>query len=402
MNAASRNGPNYSRLQVFGGLRGPLADRHDVFLDITRARSPAVAEAQVRSALMTNPVSEPNAPTEAAVDAPDDVTVDVSVIMPVLNEERHLAEAVAAVLNQDFDGSLEVILALGPSTDKTDEVAAALASNDGRVRLVQNPSGRTPVGLNAALAVAAAPIVVRVDGHCELPRDYISVAVECLNRTGADNVGGVMAAEGTTPFECAVAVAMRSPLGVGGAPFHVGGEEGEAPTVYLGAFRAETLARVGGYDEGFDRAQDWEMNHRIRRSGGLVWFNPNLTVSYRPRSTVRALAKQYFQYGSWRREVMRRHPETVSLRYLAPPAAVTAIAVGSVAAVAGTRGIAPRIARLGAVAPLGYLAAVTVGGLAISRRQPAAVRPVVPLVLVTMHMSWGVGFLTSRPKLRNR
>lgn len=323
----------------------------------------------------------------------------VSVVMPVLNEERHLAEAVAAVLDQDFQGSIEVILALGPSTDRTDAVAAELAAADSRITSVANPSGRTPTALNAALAAAQADIIVRVDGHCELPRDYISTAVETLIRTGADNVGGVMAAQGTTDFENAVAVAMTSKLGVGGASFHVGGEEGEALTVYLGVFRAEALERVGGYDEDFDRAQDWEMNHRIRSSGGKIWFNPNMQVSYRPRPRLKELAKQYFQYGTWRREVMRRHRDTVQARYLAPPVAVAAMGLGTVAGLAASAGIAPRFLRIGWLAPVGYVAAITVGGLAISRGQEPAVRVRVPAVLATMHISWGVGFITSRPQV---
>ena len=325
---------------------------------------------------------------------------EVSVVMTVLNEERHLPEAVGAVLDQDFSGSIEVILALGPSSDRTDAVASALVNTDARVRTVENPSGRTPTGLNAALAVAKAPIIVRVDGHCALPKDYISTAVETLIRTQADNVGGVMAAEGTTTFEQAVAVAMTSKLGVGGAPFHVGGAEGEAQTVYLGVFRADALARVGGYDETFDRAQDWEMNHRIRATGGTIWFNPKMQVSYRPRPTLRALSRQYFQYGTWRREVMRRHPETVQARYLAPPLAVAAIATGALAGVAAQGGVAPRWLRLGWLAPVGYSAAVTVGGIAISRGEQRSVRARVPVVLAAMHMSWGAGFLTSRSKLR--
>lgn len=322
----------------------------------------------------------------------------VSVIMPVLNEEKHLAQAVGAVLTQDFGGSIEVILALGPSIDETNRVAQELAAADPRVRTVDNPTGRTPAGLNAALKLANAPIIVRVDGHCELPPDYISTAVETLARTGADNVGGVMAAEGTTDFEQSVAIAMTSRLGVGGASFHVGGEEGEVPTVYLGVFRADALDRVGGYDESFDRAQDWEMNHRIRATGGKIWFNPKMQVSYRPRATVKGLAKQYFQYGTWRREVMRRHPETVQARYLAPPTAVAMIGVGTAAALIGSA--FPRVGwlRIGWAVPVGYVAAVTTGGLAISRGSSIKVRLRVPTVLATMHMAWGVGFLTSRPQ----
>lgn len=332
--------------------------------------------------------------------APNDPIPPVSVIMPVLNEEKHLAEAVAAITGQDYPGDLQIALALGPSTDATDTVAESLQAQDPRIVLVPNPTGRTPAGLNAALAATTHPIVVRVDGHALLPKEYISTAVEVLQRTGADNVGGLMAAEGVSPFERAVACAMRSPLGVGAASFHTGGQEGPAPTVYLGVFRREALERVGGYDEAYVRAQDWEMNHRIRETGGLIWFTPAMSVTYRPRSTVRALAKQYLHYGRWRREIMRQHPSTVSARYLAPPAAVTGLAVSTAAAVAG--GLAGRRrAWWGLLPVVGYGAAVAAGGWLISRGEPTAVRMRVPVALATMHMSWGVGFLSSPADLRS-
>ncbi len=328
-----------------------------------------------------------------------DQTPPVAVIMPVLNEEQHLAESVAAITGQDYPGEVQIALALGPSTDATDEVARKLRADDPRILLVPNPTGKTPAGLNAALAATTHPIVVRVDGHALLPKDYISTAVEVLQRTGADNVGGVMAAEGVTDFERAVACAMRSPLGVGAASFHTGGQEGPALTVYLGAFRREALERVGGYDEAYVRAQDWEMNHRIREAGGLIWFTPGMEVTYRPRSTVKALAKQYLHYGRWRREIMRQHPQTVSLRYLAPPAAVTVLVAGAAAAAVGSLA-GWRHAWLGLVPALGYAGAITLGGWAIGAGEPAGVRARVPVTLATMHLSWGVGFLTSPGDLR--
>ena len=323
----------------------------------------------------------------------------VSVVMPVLDEERHLRTAVAHILEQDYPGEIEVVMALGPSTDRTDEVAGELAAADPRVRFVHNPTGATGAGLNLAVAAARHGIVVRVDGHAMLPRDYVRVAVQTLERTGADNVGGVMAAEGVTDFQRAVACAMTSPLGVGQARFHLGGEEGSVETVYLGVFRREALQRVGGYDEAFLRAQDWELNHRIRSTGGTVWFTPDLRVSYRPRSTLRALSRQYRNYGRWRRVVMAQHRGTASLRYLAPPMAVAAVTVGAVAGVVGAVG-GPGWLRAGLVLPAGYAVAVLAGSLVVGRGLPPRSRLWLPLVLATMHGSWGVGFLASPRSLR--
>ena len=290
------------------------------------------------------------------------------------------------MLAQDYPGPLEVVLALGPSHDLTDDVAAGLVAADGRVRTVPNPTGRTPEGLNAAIAASSHPVVARVDGHSSLPPGYLRTAVTLLDRTGADNVGGLMWAEGVTDVEQAVARAMTSKLGVGNARFHVGGEEGPADTVYLGVFRRSALERVGGYDVSFTRAQDWEMNFRIRETGGLVYFTPQLRVSYRPRPSLPALARQYFHYGRWRREVMREHPESVNLRYLAPPLAVLGFVGGLIAGIFWWPAFA---------LPVGYLVLVVAGAQVIGGGLSWRARLVLPAVLATMHGAWGSGFLSS-------
>src|ERR671914_2448866 len=155
----------------------------------------------------------------------------VSLVMPVLNEERHLTDAVRAILAQDYPGELEVVLAVGPSRDRTQEIAEKLAADDPRVIIVSNPSGRTPQGLNIAVKASQYSIVVRVDGHSLLPPDYIRVAVETMEETGADNVGGIMAAEGVTPFEQAVAGGVAAPVGTGDARVYYGGPPWPVDTV---------------------------------------------------------------------------------------------------------------------------------------------------------------------------
>ncbi len=318
----------------------------------------------------------------------------VSVVMPILDEERHLEHAVAQALEQDWSGPLEVVLALGPSRDGTDEVAQRIAARDPRVVLVPNPSGRTPDALNAALGAARGDVVVRVDGHAGIPVDYVRRAVETLEATGADNVGGIMDAQGVTPFERAVAAAMRSPLGVGSSRFHTGGEAGPVDTVYLGVFRRAALDRVGGYDPHFARTQDWELNHRIRDTGGVVWFTPDLRVTYRPRSTFRSLARQYLEYGRWRRTVARTHAGTLNARYLAAPAMVLGVGAAGALGVLAWR---PALA-----VPAAYAAAVLAGGVAITRGEPLRTRVLAGPVLATMHWSWGWGFLTSPAAGRRR
>ena len=313
----------------------------------------------------------------------------ISVILPVLNESKYLEEAVKAILDQDFAGDIEIILAVGPSHDGTEDIASSLAKQDSRVVVVANPTGRTAAGLNLAVAATKYSIIVRVDGHSKIPNNYLSLAYEILKETGAVNVGGIMAAEGHTLFERSVARAMRSPLGVGASRFHTGGVAASVDTVYLGAFRKQALVAVGGFDERFTRAQDWELNYRLRTAGGTIFFDPRLVVTYRPRSTVIALAKQYFEYGRWRRVVSRRHEGTINYRYLAPPFTV----IGVVSSLILGEILSPILFLPALVYALFILSASAKIGKSLGEFVS------LPLILLTMHMTWGIGFLTSPKSL---
>ena len=314
----------------------------------------------------------------------------ISVILPVLNEAPHLEESVSAILSQDYQGIFEVLLALGPSQDQTNEIAKTLAVRDHRVKLVANPTGKTAAGLNLAIASSQSSVIIRVDGHAKIPNNYLSLVIEILRETGAVNVGGVMAAEGISKFEKAVARAMRSPLGVGASRFHTGGDAGEVDTVYLGAFRREAIVAAGGFDERYTRAQDWELNHRLRKNGGKIYFDPRLQVTYRPRPNLVKLAKQYFQYGTWRRVVSRSHSGTINLRYLAPPFALVGTLISVISGLL--------------IHPIFYLPAAVYGGfvflssllIAKSVSEYFSLLAIIP----TMHFAWGAGFITSTKTLR--
>jgi glycosyltransferase involved in cell wall biosynthesis len=326
---------------------------------------------------------------EQFLKAEGDLLPFVSVILPILNEENYLAAAVRSILSQDYPGKIEVLLAIGPSSDRTLEIANELHAANSQVIVVDNPSGRTAAGLNAALKLSQGSVIVRVDGHAQIPMSYISNAVETLMDTGAVNVGGVMAAEGVTSFEKAVASAMRSPLGVGASRFHTGGVPGPVDTVYLGVFRREALLAIGGFDERFIRAQDWELNYRLRSKGGAIYFDPRLHVTYRPRPNLRALAKQYFQYGRWRRVVARKYKGTINLRYLAPPIALLGFTSSLIL------GIAFHSIFLTPAATYLLFLSLASWKIASSTRQFFFLLAVIP----TMHFSWGAGFITSPKKL---
>ena len=315
----------------------------------------------------------------------------VSVILPILNEERDLNECISAILQQKYDGKFEVILALGPSTDNTNQIAKSLAQSDSRIKLVDNPTGKTATALNLAIAAASFEIICRIDGHAEISDTYIKTAVEIMNQTGAVNVGGLMNAAATSGFQSVVARAMRSRIGVGASKFHTGGEAGAADTVYLGTFKKSAILQAGGFDEKYIRAQDWELNHRLRLNGGVIWFDPRLVVTYRPRDTFGKLAKQYFEYGRWRRAVSRKHQGTVNYRYLAPP---IALVINLLSIILGLT-----LNTLFFIPAMTYLSIIILSSLFIGKGIYEKIS--LPSVLITMHASWGFGFITSPKNLIN-
>jgi succinoglycan biosynthesis protein ExoA len=321
----------------------------------------------------------------------------VSVLMPVRDEEVYLADAVGAVLSQDYPGAIQLVVAVGASRDRTDEIAKSLAAREARLTVIDNPTGQIPAGLNLAMKAARYHVVARMDGHALMRPGYLRIGVAELLRTGAADVGGVMAAEGISPFQRAVAWAMTSKAGVGSATWHTGGEPAPADSAYLGIYQRQAIHNAGGWDETMLRAEDWELNYRIRSQGGLVWCTPALQVTYRPRRTVKALASQYWHYGRWRRVVMREHPETASFRYLAPPTAAAAVALGTLVGLVGLATI-PWLT-LGFAVPICYLFGITAVSAMLSRQVPANVRIRLPGILAIMHLSWGAGFLLSPRRL---
>lgn len=314
----------------------------------------------------------------------------VSIFMTIRNEAKDLAACVERVVNQDYPGEWEFIIAVGPSDDNTEQIARDISLKDPRIKIVPNPTGLTPQGLNLAVQSAQHDYFIRIDGHALIAPDYVRKIMQLFETTTAANVGGSMSPVGESPTTRAVAYAMSSRFGIGGAAFHTGGSAGPQPTVYLGAFRRAAFEQVGGYDEFFVRAQDWELNYRLRKAGQVIWFDPEIATRYHPRSSWRAFAKQQFRTGGWRRRVISRHKDTWSLRYLAPPAALLAIIAGIIV---GSFGFAVPYLFAGLGVPLLYVLGVTAIGLADSRQLPMSTRVRVPLAMGIMHMSWGAGFL---------
>lgn len=322
----------------------------------------------------------------------------VSYVMPVLNEAGYVREAVASILGQDYAGEQEIILALGPSTDETTQMVEDMAATDSRVRFVHNPASRTPIGLNLAIKATRLPVVIRVDAHSILGPNYTTRGVATLLRTGAADVGGLMAARGRNDLQRAVAAAYNSRYGLGGAAYHSGAPEGEAESAYLGIFRRSIFDDVGFYDESLWRGQDWELCLRIRKAGQKIWFDPELSTTYFPREDFGPLAAQSYASGIWRGELARRHPEGKSLRHLLPPAALLASSAGSLAWFISLKSLGPfsRTMLSGVrLAPLAYAALVGYVAVTSENLRPGQ-RLLLARVLPTIHFPWAAGFIRGR------
>jgi glycosyltransferase involved in cell wall biosynthesis len=308
----------------------------------------------------------------------------ISVVIPALDAGSVIDRCLDAVLAQTDCPSFDVWVAVGPSTDDTAARVDARAEDDARVHRVENPSGRTPSGLNAAISASDGRLVVRVDAHAQIPAGYLAAVADASFATGAANVGGRQVPVGASTWSCAIATAMTSQFGMGRAAFRSDRAAGPADTVYLGAFRREALEAVGGFDDEFLRNQDYELNWRLRDAGHVVWFDPAIAVEYRPRASLRALASQFWQFGRWKRRMLLANPRSVRLRQLVAPGLIIGLVASFVAAAIGSP--------LALVVPGLYL--VCVVGAALRSGSESKAR--VAMAFVTMHMAWGTGFLVGR------
>ena len=324
----------------------------------------------------------------------------VSVIVPARDARATLPATLDSIRAQDYTGAIEVIVADGSESLETRDLLRVRFPD---VRRVPNPDRTTPAALNRALAAARHGVVVRCDAHATLPAGYIARAVATLRRTGAANVGGRVIPVGVTRVQRAVALATTSRIGAGDARYRIGGPEGPVDTVFPGVFRRDELEAAGAWDETFERNEDYELNWRLRERGGTVWFDPELAAHYRPRGTFGALARQYFGYGRWKAAVLARHPRSWRARQLAAPLLLIALAgAGGLLwaadlAAPHAPAFAATLRAAGATVPLAYGLGLCAASVAIGLRRGAAGALLVPAVALTIHLAWGIGFLTGLP-----
>lgn len=309
----------------------------------------------------------------------------LSVIVPMRNESDWIDRCLDTIFSQDYPAEkVEVLVVDGMSDDGSFEMLEAIAMKEPRLRALRNPRRIVPSSLNLAIEEARGDVIVRVDSHTLLEKDYVSVGVELLEKTGADNVGGPMVKLGGGAIGDAIAGAMSSRFGVG-SYFQFAEEDREVDTVYMGMWPRSVFDRVGLFDEELVRNQDDEFNYRIRKAGGRVIVSPRMRSRYQNRQSWGKLAKQFFEYGLWKTRVLQKHPSQMSLRHYIPPAFDFAV-ISSI--LAGF--FKPEAALIG----VGLLLAYALVMLVVAFREGRSENKLrFWLALVIIHHGWALGFL---------
>lgn len=322
----------------------------------------------------------------------------ISVIMPIRNEERHIAEALSSLQKQTYPvGRFEVIIVDGMSDDRTREIIDKLKTHSPSVQLLDNPGKIVPTAMNIGLRAARGDIIVRVDGHAIVAPDYLEQCVATLSRVDAACVGGRIESINDTFIGRVIADAMSSPFGVGNSAFRTSEGEGYVDTLAFGAYPRWVFANIGLFDEELVRCQDDEFNYRLRKSGGKIYLTQRIRSRYYPRTNLKKLLKQFLQYGYWKVRVLQKHPNMMQPRQFVPPCFVLSFLTAGVLAP-----FWPAMATIAtAILGLYTLASFSVSALVGSKRG-LQYFVVLPLVFAILHFGYGAGFLFGLVKFATR
>ncbi len=320
---------------------------------------------------------------------------EASVIVPCYNEGDTIHLLLEALLAQSYPLSqMEVVIADAMSQDDTRRNIQRFIEEHPEltVRVVDNPARTIPAGVNAAASAAKGKYLVRMDAHSIPDREYISTSIHLLKEGVADNVGGVweICPGEESCIAKAIAAAAAHPLGAGDALYRIAKKAAYVETVPFGAFLKETFERVGRFDESLLSNEDYEFNTRIHQSGGKVWIDPAIHSRYFARKNLSQLSKQYWRYGYWKYRMLKRYPDSLRWRQAIPPVFTGGVLFFAMLSI--FFGFARIILAFG----IGFYLAVLLifSGIESIKRKNICYLEMI-FAIMTMHFSWGGGFLYS-------
>lgn len=326
----------------------------------------------------------------------------VTIIMPIRNEEEYIARSLDSIRQQDYPAArIEILVVDGMSTDATRAIVSEMSRELPHLQLLDNPQQIVPTALNIGLAHSRGEIIVRVDGHVVLEPGYISGCIATLQeRPEADCAGGIITSMNHTFLGEAIALAMSSSFGVGNSYFRTrkqGDEEGYVDSLAFGAYRREVFDRIGLFDEELVRNQDDEFNYRLRKSGGKIFLTPRIHSWYFSRLKIRPLWRQFYQYGLWKIRVLQKHFAQMRLRQFVPPAFVLSLLLSGLVAM-----FWPPARWLAGLILAAYLTVSLLFTLRLCSREGLRYAPLLPLIFVVIHVSFGLGFLVGLIRFAGR
>jgi succinoglycan biosynthesis protein ExoA len=313
----------------------------------------------------------------------------VSIVLPCRNEQGYIQTCLESALKQDLpEGTFEILIADGMSTDGTQEYLQEMAKLHPQIRYMDNSGRVVSTGLNSAIRAARGEIIVRMDAHTTYAPDYVRQCLAVMKATGADNVGGPMQTTAATFMERAIRAVFHSRIAVGGARSHQADYEGYVDTVIYGCWRKDVFHRIGYFDEDLVRNQDDEFNLRLTRSGGKIYQSPRIRSWYHVRGSLGAVFRQHMQYGYWKALVIRKHRIPASFRHLVPGSFVGCLCLLMICGLFWS----PALWMAAAVMFLYATAALAVS-LVIATGSQWVLLPILPIVVGCYHFGYGYGFL---------
>jgi succinoglycan biosynthesis protein ExoA len=320
----------------------------------------------------------------------------VTVVVPMRNEELYIARCLRSIVEQDYPrDSLEVLVVDGLSNDRSREIVLEFSTRHPQVRLLDNPKRIPSAAWNVGIQNARGSMVAIVSAHCRLAPDFISRCVHrLLGGQNVDCVGGPLTNVGETFEAQAIALAMSSPFGVGDSYFRYARRERYVDTIAFALYRRAVFDRVGLFDETLAVNEDYDLNYRLRKAGGKILLIPEARSFYYTRATLGQLWAQYFWYGFWKVQMLRKHPRSVRVRQLVPPLFVLILLLsGALSAISSLT------AWVFALVVASYLSLSLAFSFSIAARKGWRYLPILPVIFACLHLSWGLGFLYSLARL---
>ena len=318
-------------------------------------------------------------------------TTTVSFVIPMYNEERYIENCLISLIKQSYPkDKYEIIIVDGNSEDNSRKIVEKIKKECQIIKIFTNTEKVTPISFNIGIRNSLGDIIIFGGAHAVYDKDYIRECVKLLMTTDVENVGGIQNAVGQGYISSAIAYAMKSPFGVGNAYYHFTKKERYVDSVWGGAFRKETLVKLGGFNEKYVKMQDYELNYRLRSIGGKILVSPKIKCKYFVRDSLKKFAKQYFIYGAWKVKGIVEHPDLLAIRHLVPPCFVIALTISIF--------ILPFNLMIGLVIPISYIVLNFLFSITISIREGLKYFFILPIIFFLMNFSWGLGFLCGLKK----